>query len=94
MTVDLISLKLSPTDEGPKKEQMNRLRDSLRHRKKVLTSFVRTSEKPEIYPDNLKKSIQNAGPVKSMTDAKQTIIMQEFQIYVLGIEDSVKKNKR
>ena len=91
MTVDLNSLKLSPMDEGPKKERMNPLRDSLRQRKNVLTGFVRTSEKPGMYPDNLKKSIQNAGLVESMTDAKQTIIMQEFQIYVLGIEDSVKK---
>ena len=53
--------------------------------------IVRTSEIPWMYPNNLKKSIQNAGPIESMTDAKRNIIMQEFLIYVSGIEDSVKK---
>ena len=70
---------------------MNSLRNSLKQRKNILTRFVGTSENPGLYPSNLKKSIQNTGPIETMTDAKRSIIMQEFQIYVSSIEDSVKK---
>ena len=84
MMVNLNSIKLSPRDEGPKKDQMRDHWGIERTCWHVLSELQKNLECTQT-------SIQNAGPVESMTDAKQTIIMQEFQIYVLGIEDSVKK---
>ena len=81
MTIDLNSLKLSAEDAGPggKKERMTSLRDSLTQKKHVLTRMVGTSDSPGLDPENLKKSIQGAGAIWTLTDWSSSIILQEYQ---------------
>ena len=50
-----------------------------------------STEKPGLYPENFKKSIQNGGPVASMSEATKATITTEFKTYISRIEDSVKK---
>ena len=93
MTIDLNSLKLSAEDAAPggKKERMTSLRDSLTQKKHVLTRMVGTTDSPGLYPANLKKSIQGAGAIKTMTDSSKSVILQEYQTYLSCIEDLMKK---
>ena len=72
---------------------MDRFRDSLKNRKHAFTHLVGSNVKPELYPENLKKSIQEGGPAGAMPlpNATKATIMQEFNTYVSGIEDAIKK---
>ena len=88
---DIKNLKLSPSDDGTKKDRMEKLCDSLKNQNNVFTRLVGSNVKPGLYPENLKKSIQEGGPAAAMSDATEATIMQEYSTYIAGIEDAIKK---
>ena len=79
--VDIKNLKLPSSSDGSKKELMDKLQNSLQDKEDAFTRLVGSTSKTGLYPEGLKKSIQDAGPLAAITEAAKAGIMQEYSIY-------------